>query len=53
VLYWVPVIAPGSLMFYSGSQTFPQWNGNGFAGLAIKSLTSAFAPSGIVPVIWR
>jgi glucose/arabinose dehydrogenase len=40
VLYWVPVIAPGSLMFYSGSQTFPQWNGNGFAGLAIKSLTS-------------
>ena len=32
VLYWVPVIAPGNLMFYSGTQTFPQWNGNGFIG---------------------
>lgn len=30
VLYWVPVIAPGNLMFYKGSKTFPQWNGNGF-----------------------
>jgi glucose/arabinose dehydrogenase len=40
VLYWVPVIAPGNLMFYSGTQTFPQWNGNGFvSGLASKSLT--------------
>ncbi len=39
VLYWVPVIAPGNLMFYTGSQTFPQWNGNGFvSGLATKSL---------------
>jgi glucose/arabinose dehydrogenase len=39
VLYWVPVIAPGNLMFYSGTQTFPQWNGNGFvSGLATKSL---------------
>jgi glucose/arabinose dehydrogenase len=39
VLYWVPVIAPGNLMFYRGSQTFPQWNGNGFvSGLATKSL---------------
>src|ERR1700688_568418 len=39
VLYWVPVIAPGNLMFYRGSQTFPQWNGNGFiSGLASKSL---------------
>jgi len=39
VLYWVPVIAPGNLMFYSGSQTFPQWNGSGFAsGLASKAL---------------
>jgi glucose/arabinose dehydrogenase len=26
-------------MFYHGSQTFPQWNGNGFiSGLASKSL---------------
>ena len=39
VLYWVPVIAPGSLMFYRGTQTFPQWNGNGFlSGLATKTL---------------
>src|SRR5579863_252707 len=35
VLYWVPVIAPGNIMFYTGKQTFPQWNGNGFvSGLA-------------------
>jgi glucose/arabinose dehydrogenase len=32
VIYWVPVIAPGSLMFYRGTQTFPQWDGNGFIG---------------------
>jgi len=39
VLYWVPVIAPGNLMFYTGTQTFPQWNGSGFiSGLASKSL---------------
>ncbi len=39
VLYWTPVIAPGNLMFYHGTQTFPQWNGNGFvSGLATKSL---------------
>ena len=39
VLYWVPVIAPGNLMFYSGAQTFPQWNGNGFiSGLGTMSL---------------
>ncbi len=31
-IYWVPVIAPGSLMFYQGTRTFPQWNGNGFIG---------------------
>jgi glucose/arabinose dehydrogenase len=40
VLYWLPVIAPGNLMFYSGTQTFPQWNGNGFvSGMATKSLS--------------
>src|SRR5271167_4215488 len=40
VLYWVPVIAPGNLMFYSSTQTFPQWNGSGFvSGLASQSLT--------------
>jgi aldose sugar dehydrogenase len=39
VLYWVPVIAPGNLMFYHGAQTFPQWDGSGFiSGLATQSL---------------
>ncbi|MFN7925930.1 MAG: PQQ-dependent sugar dehydrogenase [Bryobacteraceae bacterium] len=40
VLYWVPVIAPGNLMFYRGKQTFPQWDGSGFvSGMASTSLT--------------
>ena len=40
VIYWAPVIAPGNLMFYRGTQTFPQWNGNGFvSGLATKTLS--------------
>src|SRR5499427_9429669 len=40
VIYWDPVIAPGNLMFYRGTQTFPQWNGNGFvSGLGSRSLT--------------
>ncbi len=39
VLYWAPVVAPGNLMFYHGTQTFPQWNGSGFiSGLSTKSL---------------
>jgi aldose sugar dehydrogenase len=39
VLYWVPVIAPGNLMFYKGKQTFPQWDGSGFiSGMASMSL---------------
>ena len=39
VLYWVPVIAPGNLMFYRGTRTFPQWNGNGFiSGLGSRTL---------------
>jgi glucose/arabinose dehydrogenase len=39
VIYWVPVIAPGNLMFYKGAM-FPQWNGSALAsGLASKSLT--------------
>ncbi len=39
VIYWVPVIAPGNLMFYTGTQTFPQWNGNALiSGLATKAL---------------
>ena len=50
-IYWVPVIAPGNLMFYRGTQTFPQWDGNGFiGGLGIdrslaSSLTERAAPS--------
>jgi len=40
VLYWVPVIAPGNLMFYKGTQTFPQWDGNGFiGGMASQTLS--------------
>jgi glucose/arabinose dehydrogenase len=40
VLYWAPVIAPGNLMFYTGTKTFPQWNGNGLvSALAGTSLT--------------
>jgi glucose/arabinose dehydrogenase len=39
VIYWVPVVAPGNLMFYRGTQTFPQWNGNGFvSGMGTTSL---------------
>jgi glucose/arabinose dehydrogenase len=39
VLYWVPVIAPGSLMFYHGTKTFPQWNGSAFiGGMGTKTL---------------
>jgi aldose sugar dehydrogenase len=38
VIYWVPVIAPGNLMFYKGTM-FPQWNGSAFAsGLGSKAL---------------
>jgi glucose/arabinose dehydrogenase len=38
VIYWVPVIAPGNLMFYKGAM-FPQWNGSAFAsGLISKAL---------------
>ena len=39
-IYWVPVIAPGNLMFYRGTQAFPQWDGNGLiGGLGTQSLT--------------
>jgi glucose/arabinose dehydrogenase len=31
-LYWVPVIAPGNLMFYTSKQTFPQWYGSALIG---------------------
>jgi glucose/arabinose dehydrogenase len=32
VIYWTPIIAPGNIMFYHGTQTFPQWNGNALMG---------------------
>jgi glucose/arabinose dehydrogenase len=38
VLYWVPVIAPGNLMFYRGNKTFPQWDGSGFIS-GMQSMT--------------
>jgi glucose/arabinose dehydrogenase len=39
VIYWVPVIAPGNLMFYRGKKTFPQWDGNGFvSGMGTQAL---------------
>ena len=31
VIYWTPVIAPGSLTFYNG-QMFPQWRGSALIG---------------------
>ncbi len=38
VIYWVPVLAPGNLMFYKGAM-FPQWNGSAFAsGLSTNAL---------------
>lgn len=38
VIYWTPVFAPGSLMFYSG-EMFPQWKGSAFAsGLLTRAL---------------
>jgi glucose/arabinose dehydrogenase len=38
VIYWTPVIAPGSLTFYSGAM-FPQWNGSALiGGLASKTV---------------
>jgi aldose sugar dehydrogenase len=31
VIYWTPIIAPGSLTFYQGAM-FPQWNGSALMG---------------------
>jgi glucose/arabinose dehydrogenase len=40
VLYWVPILAPGNPMFYTGTQTFPQWNGSGLiSGLGTMTLS--------------
>jgi glucose/arabinose dehydrogenase len=38
VIYWTPVIAPGSLTFYNGA-LFPQWKGSALiGGLSTKTL---------------
>ena len=42
VIYWTPVIAPGSLTFYNGTM-FPQWRGSaligGMASLTLNRIT--------------
>jgi glucose/arabinose dehydrogenase len=42
VIYWVPVIAPGSLTFYDGAM-FPQWKGSaligGMASMTVNRIT--------------
>ncbi|MGH7471925.1 MAG: PQQ-dependent sugar dehydrogenase [Longimicrobiales bacterium] len=38
VIYWTPIVAPGSLTFYNGA-LFPQWKGSAFiGGMATQSL---------------
>jgi glucose/arabinose dehydrogenase len=38
VIYWTPIIAPGSLTFYNGAM-FPQWQGSALiGGMATKTL---------------
>jgi glucose/arabinose dehydrogenase len=38
VIYWVPIIAPGNIMFYKGSM-FPQWNGSALiSGMASEAI---------------
>jgi glucose/arabinose dehydrogenase len=38
VIYWVPVIAPGNIMFYKG-RMFPQWNGSALiSGLVAEGI---------------
>jgi glucose/arabinose dehydrogenase len=38
VIYWTPIIAPGSLTFYNGSM-FPQWKGSALmGGLATRTV---------------
>ena len=39
VIYWVPVIAPGNLMFYKGAM-FPQWDGSALiSGLGSETVS--------------
>ncbi len=38
-VYWVPVVAPGNIMFYTGKVGFPQWDGNALlSGMGTQSL---------------
>ncbi len=38
VIYWTPVIAPGSLTFYTGAM-FPEWEGSALiGGMGTKTL---------------
>jgi aldose sugar dehydrogenase len=38
VIYWTPIIAPGNIMFYSGTM-FPEWKGSALiSGMASKAL---------------
>jgi glucose/arabinose dehydrogenase len=38
VIYWTPIVAPGSLTFYNGA-LFPQWKGSAFiGGMATQSI---------------
>ncbi|MCZ0950860.1 PQQ-dependent sugar dehydrogenase, partial [Pseudomonas syringae pv. tomato] len=38
VIYWVPVMAPGNLMFYKGTM-FPKWTGSAFlSGLVSQGI---------------
>ncbi|MEQ1912537.1 MAG: PQQ-dependent sugar dehydrogenase [Vicinamibacterales bacterium] len=38
IIYWTPIIAPGSLTFYKGAM-FPQWQGSAlFGGMATRTL---------------
>jgi glucose/arabinose dehydrogenase len=39
VIYWTPIIAPGSITFYNGT-TFPQWKGSALmGGMATQTLS--------------
>ena len=49
-IYWVPVVAPGNLMFYRGTQTFPQWDGNGFvSGMGTSRSTASSSTAKAAP----
>lgn len=40
VIYWLPVIAPGNLVFINNGKMFPQWKGSALAsGMGSESIT--------------